>query len=222
VGTISGGIYFFSDKITKSKNTEFCIKKIEFDGNDRVKDVILLKISGLKYKSNIFALSVHEVKRKLENIAWVKSAIVQKKLPDTIYVRIAERTPIAILQSKYKLYLIDTEGKILKNDGIGSFNNLPIVIGEGAEKEVGRLLNCLDKFPKICRQLVFAVRIGKRRWNMKINRGITVKLPERGISYALGILEEISDKDGFFNEDISSIDLRMLDRVIVTRKVGKK
>jgi cell division protein FtsQ len=221
-GAITGGIYFCSDKITKSKNSEFCIKKIEFDGNDKVKDVLLLKISGLKYKNNIFASSVYEVKRKLENIAWVKSAIVQRRLPDTIYIRIAERTPIAILQSKYKLYLVDTDEKVLENDGIGSFNNLPIVIGEGAEKEAGRLLCCLDKFPKICKQLVFAVRIGKRRWNIKINRGITVKLPEKGVAYALGILEEISDKDGFFNEDISSIDLRILDRVIVTRKAGKK
>jgi cell division protein FtsQ len=218
IGAASGGIYWYFGKITKSNDNTFCIKKIEFDGNERVQEVLLYKMSGLKYKSNIFALSIHDVKRKLENIAWIKSVIVQRRLPDTIYVRISERIPIAILQSKYRLYLVDSDGKILENDGIGSFSNLPIIIGEGAEKEADKFFRCLDQFPKIRRQLVFAVLIGKRRWNIKINRGITVKLPEKGITYALGILEEISDGNGFFNNDISAIDLRMLDRVIVTKR----
>ncbi|MDR2646360.1 MAG: FtsQ-type POTRA domain-containing protein [Holosporaceae bacterium] len=217
IGGIAGTAYFYFDKITKSPNTLFCIKKIEFDGHERVPEVLLLKVSRLKYKSNIFASSISKVKERLENIAWIRSVIVQRKLPDTIYIRVAERTPIAILQSKHKLYLIDAEGKILEHDGMGNFGDLPIVIGDGAEKEADRLFSCLDKFPKIRKQLVFAGRIGRRRWNIKINKGITVKLPERGITHALGILEEISDGNGFFNEDISAIDLRMLDRVVVTK-----
>jgi cell division protein FtsQ len=222
IAAVYRGVYLYLDEITKSSSSVFCIKKIEFDGNERVQDVLLLKTSGLKYKSNIFMPSIREVKRKLENVAWIKSAIVQRKLPDTIYIRVSERIPIAILQSKYKLYLIDSDGKILENDGIGNFSNLPIVIGDGAEKEADKFFRCLNQFPKIRRQLVFAVIIGKRRWNIKINKGITVKLPERGIMHALGILEEISDGNGFFNDDISVIDLRMPDRVVVTKRKREK
>jgi cell division protein FtsQ len=176
----------------------------------------------LKYKSNIFAPSIGDVKRRLENVAWIKSAVVQRKLPDTISIRVAERVPIAILQSRYNLYLIDADGKVLEHDGIGNFNNLPIVIGEGAAREADGLLCCLNKFPKIRRQLVYAVRIGKRRWNIKINRGITVKLPEKGLVQALGILEEISDKNGYFNDDMAEIDMRIADRIIVSKKRVEK
>jgi cell division protein FtsQ len=91
------------------------------------------------------------------------------------------------------------------------------VVGEGAEKDAARLLESLNKFPKIRRQLVFAVRVGERRWNIKINRGITVKLPERGVTNAFRILEEISDGNGFFKEEIATIDLRIPDRVIITK-----
>jgi cell division protein FtsQ len=218
ISAIVYAVHFYSDNFLKITNHEFCIKRIEFDGNERVPDILLLKTSGLKYKSNIFSCSVSKIKDRLENIAWIKSVAVQRKLPDTIYVRIAERTPIAILQSGYKLYLIDPDGKILENDGIGNFSNLPIIVGDGAEKEADRLLRCLDKFPKIRRQLIFAVRIGRRRWNIKINKGITVKLPESGVMYALEILNEISDGNGFFNENIEVVDLRIPDRVIVTNK----
>lgn len=210
--------YNNSEKIIKSNQKPFLIKKIVFDGNEHVPDVLLLKASGLKYKTNILLPNLHEIKTKLENISWIKSAIIQRKFPNEIYIRISERTPIAILQSKYKLYLIDSEGIVLEHDGIGNFNNLPIVVGEGAETEANYLLQCLEKFSKIRKQLVFAIRIGKRRWNIKINRGIVVKLPERGITQALQILEEISDSNGFFNKDIASIDIRMLDRVIITKR----
>jgi cell division protein FtsQ len=217
-GAIFYAIQFHSSDFLKIGNSEFPIRKIEFDGNERVSDVLLLKMSGLRHKNNIFSYSLDDVKNKLESIAWIKSVAVQRKLPDTVYVRIAERTPIAILQSKYKLYLIDSEGKILENDGVIGSNNLPIIVGEGAEKETDQLLRCLDKFPKIRKQLVFAVRVGRRRWNIKINRGVTVKLPESGITHSLGILEEISDGNGFFSDDIDAIDLRIPDRVIVTKK----
>ncbi|MDR1375758.1 MAG: FtsQ-type POTRA domain-containing protein [Holosporaceae bacterium] len=214
---IAGGVYFNWDKILKGKSDVFCIKKIEFDGNERVSDILLLKTSGLRYKSNILAPSLEAVKKRLEDVAWIRSAVIQRRLPDKIYVMVSERIPIAILQLKHKLYLVDADGKILENDGIGSFSNLPIVIGEGAEKEVSKFLDCIEKFPRIRKQLVFAIRIGKRRWNIKINKGITVRLPEKGITNAMRILEEISDSNGFFNEDISTIDLRMLDRVIITK-----
>jgi len=65
---------------------------------------------------------------------------------------------------------------------------------------------------------VFAVRVGNRRWNIKINKGITVKLPERDLRYAFNVLDEVSDSHGFFNEDIDTIDLRIPDRIILTKK----
>jgi cell division septal protein FtsQ len=216
--SVSVVIFYNFHTITKANMTPLLVQKVEFDGNDRVPDILLLKASGIRYRRNIMSASLPDIKRKLENMSWVRSAVVSRKFPDTISVRIAERIPIAILQSKYKLYLVDADGVVLKNDGIGNFNNLPIVVGDGAEEEVSYLLKCLAQYPKIEKQLVFAVRIGKRRWNIKINRGITVKLPEKGILHAIGILAELSDKNGFFNPDIQSIDLRMLDRVVVTKK----
>ncbi len=217
----AGVCYFNSEKIYRANRECFFIKKIEFDGNDRVPEILLLKTSGLRYKSNIFSASLDDVKKRLESITWIRSVTVQRQLPSTIYIRVAERTPIAILQSKQKLYLVDAEGVVLENDNIGDFDNLPIIIGEEAEKDATNLLNCLDKFPKIRKQLVYAVRIGKRRWDIKINRGVTIKLPEKGIMRALGIVDEVSDNNGFFHEDIDSIDLRMHDKIVISKKHSK-
>lgn len=214
----AGGVIFYNfDKLLHSKSDYFCVKAINFEGNDRVSEVLLLKTSGIRYNSNIFLQSLQKAKDRLETVSWIKSATVQRSLPDKIFIKVVERTPIAILQSKYKLYLVDTDGVPLENDGMGDFSHLPIIVGDGAEKEVGNFLKFLEKYPNIQKQLVFLVRVGKRRWDMKINRGVTVKLPERGVDYALGILDTIADSRGFFYEDISVIDLRLLDRIIIKK-----
>ena len=210
------GVLFY-EKSAKVSD-EFKIKKIEFDGQEHVPEILLLKASGLRYKTNIFNLSVNDVKRRLEQIAWIKSASVQRKLPDKLSIRVSERVPIAIYQFNYKLHLLDVDGKILENDEIGNFNNLPIIIGEGAEKVARHFLHVLERFPRIQNRLVFAVYVGRRRWNIKISKGITVKLPEKHLSYAMQILDEIADENGLFNDDIQEIDLRILDRVIVKKK----
>lgn len=203
-----------SSKILK----EFNVSKIEFDGNEHVPDVLLLKTANLKYQTNVFSIPIDEVKKKLEKISWIKSVSVQRKLPGKIYVRIVERTPIAILQSNHKLYLLDIEGKILEHNKIGNFENLPILVGEDAEKAAKYFLFVLNKSPKFLKQLAFATYVGKRRWNITINKGITVKLPEKHLSHAMRILEEISDDNGFFNDDIAEIDLRIIDRVVLKKK----
>ncbi|MBR1734657.1 MAG: FtsQ-type POTRA domain-containing protein [Alphaproteobacteria bacterium] len=211
-------VFFLKDNFVNNTKNYFSLKKVEFDGHEHVPEVLLLKSSGLRYKNSVFSTPIKEIKERLEKLSWVKSVIVQRKLPGKISVRIAERTPIAILQTKQKLYLVDNDGVVLENDGIGTFSNLPIIVGEGAEKEVDHFLRCIDRFPKIRRQLIFAVRVGKRRWNIRINRGIIVKLPERGLIQAFGILDEISDSNGFFNNDIMYLDLRIPDRVIIGKK----
>ena len=210
--------YFLKDSFIKTSQDYFSLKKIEFDGNEQVPEVLLLKASKLHYKDSVLSANISDVKDRLEKISWIKSVAVQRKLPGKISIRIAERTPIAIFQSQHKLHLVDGDGVVLDNDGIGSFNNLPIIAGEGAEKEVFNFLQSIDKFPKIRKQLIFAVRVGKRRWNIRINRGIIVKLPDRGLIQALGILDEISDSNGFFYDDIASLDLRIPDRVIISKK----
>jgi cell division protein FtsQ len=117
---------------------------------------------------------------------------------------------------------LDEHGKILEHDGIGEFGNLPIVVGEDAEKHAKHLLFVLNQFPKIRKQLVCAIFIGKRRWDIKINKGVLIKFPEKHLKHAMTILDEISDDKGFFKDDIEEIDLRMLDRVIVKTNNGKK
>lgn len=211
-------LFFFKDAFMKKTRGYFAVKKVEFEGNKKVPEILLLKLSKIRYKESSLTVSLRAIKEKLEKISWVKGVVVQRKLPGKISIRIAERTPIAILQTQNKLRLVDSDGVILDDDGIGNHSNLPIIAGDGAESEIFSFLQNLEKFPKIRKQLIFSIRVGRRRWDIRINRGVIVKLPERGLLQAFGILDELSDSNGFFNKDIACLDLRNPDKIIISKR----
>ena len=75
-----------------------------------------------------------------------------------------------------------------------------------------------------------AVRVSDRRWNLRLDNGIDVRLPEKNLATALDRLEEFQRKHALFDHDVIAVDLRVPDRLIVRvnpnatipRKVGGK
>jgi cell division protein FtsQ len=61
----------------------------------------------------ILAMSPRRAKERLETLPWVRSAVVERRLPDTLYVRLVERKPLALWQHGGKLDLIDREGAVI-------------------------------------------------------------------------------------------------------------
>jgi cell division protein FtsQ len=59
------------------------------------------------------------------------------------------------------------------------------------------------------------VLVGERRWNLRLSNGIDVKLPETGVAEALDQLAALGRDKQLFARDITIVDLRFPDRVIV-------
>jgi cell division protein FtsQ len=65
-----------------------------------------------------------------------------------------------------------------------------------------------------------AVRVGERRWNLRLANGVEVRLPEEGAEAALAELVRLDAKDNVLARDIKAIDLRFPDRFIVKLPQG--
>jgi cell division protein FtsQ len=59
------------------------------------------------------------------------------------------------------------------------------------------------------------VLVGERRWNLRLNNGIDVKLPETGVADALDQLAALDRDKQLLSRDITIVDLRLPDRVVV-------
>ena len=154
-------------------------------------------------------------KQRLETLPWVRSATIERRLPDTIYVRLVEREPMALWQHGGKIELIDTSGAVIPVTRLDRFAKLPMVVGEDAAAHAADLLAMLSSEPELASRVTAAIEVGGRRWNLKIDNAIDVLLPSEDAAAAWADLARLQRQDAILQHDVRAIDLRLPDRLVV-------
>lgn len=214
------GLFFFTDLFKGFKHDMrhkfyqasahygFVLENVIIEGQKNMPSKDIISILGSKKGDPIFEINLRGTKNKLENHIWVKAAIVERRLPSSIYIAVHERTPIAIWQFKGKLYVVDAEGnRISKLKGKG-FRELIHVVGQDANIYAQSLIENLNRHPKIASKVRSAVRYGGRRWNLNLQQSIVVKMPEHGFAKAYRYLGLLNKKGVLFNQGYKMLDLR--------------
>ena len=177
----------------------------------------LLKAVRLARGAPILAFDPEAAKARIEALPWVRSVSVQRRLPGTVYLRLIERRPLAVWQHDGKLSLIDYDGSVIVKNGFERFSNLLLVVGEDAPNHAAGLLEMLWNQPKLMSRVRAAIRVGGRRWNVRLDNGIDVRLPEVNPATAWARLAEYERNHNVLAKDIGVLDLRLPDRLIVQK-----
>jgi cell division protein FtsQ len=168
----------------------------------------------------LFAFNPEQAQAMLAKLSWVRSVRVERRWPDTIFIEIEERVPLALWQRNKRLSLIDREGAVLTEHRLERFKDLMIVTGQDAEKKAHALLSLLQAEPAIMERAEGAVLISSRRWDLKLEGGKTVNLPEEEVGLALRRLALRHEEDGLMDKAVSVIDLRMQGSITVSVPPG--
>jgi cell division protein FtsQ len=203
---------FFIDKIIKP---ELRVNYIFVEGRSETSSKKLLQSLRLNRGQFILDFKPEEARLRIEKLPWVETAIIERHLPDTIRLTIKEKKPLALWQRNGELLLLDAKGKIINLPNINSYTSLIIIIGKDAPIRAESLFNVLAAEPILAREVKAAVRIGARRWNLFLKNNIQILLPENNTSAAWGHLAQLNNKYKLLSRDLVSIDLRLLDRVII-------
>ena len=149
---------------------------------------------------------------------WVKNLSIKREIPDTLIINIEEFLPFAIWKTDNNIHLIDEEGKIIliPERDVRKFSYLIVVAGDGAKDNIYSLFNILSSNSSLFSRIKSALFIGKRRWNLELDNGIIVKMPEEGLMTAWTRLDEILSINGS-EIDIKSIDLRNSNKVFIEK-----
>jgi len=154
-------------------------------------------------------------RRRIEALSWVGRATVTRVLPNTVEVRITERTPIAVWLHDQAATLVDADGRQLARVTPSTLAVLPRISGAGAPEAAGSLAAALVAFPDLARRVTVAVRVGQRRWSLDIDNGSRIHLPADGEIQALARLMRIARTTGALMETAATIDLRIAERIAV-------
>ena len=191
------------------------VDEVLVDGREETPRAVMLAALGVKRGDLVLEFDVTAARHRLEEIGWIASARVERHLPDTIRVSIVERVPVAIWQRKGDFVLVDASGAVIGRDGIGRYRELKVVVGEDAPEHAQALMAMLSEHPALMAHVKAAVRSGGRRWNLRMDNGIDVRLPETDAFIAWDRLAKYEAQHKLLARDIGSIDLRLPDRVVV-------
>ncbi|MGE0747610.1 MAG: cell division protein FtsQ/DivIB [Rhodospirillales bacterium] len=191
------------------------VQEVLLEGRANTARDELMAAVAVKRGEPLLGFDIGAMRRRIEAVPWVHTAIVERRLPDMLYIRIVERVPMALWQRDGRLMLVDRDGMVLADDNLGRYRNLLLVIGEDAPREVPRLLRVLATQPAMQKRVVAATRIGARRWNLRLDNGVDVSLPEGDPFVAWTRLAEYERQHKLSERGITAIDLRLPDRVTV-------
>jgi cell division protein FtsQ len=190
------------------------VKSVMVDGRQQTSDTALTRALGVRPEMPIFAVDLPTAQARVAALPWVKDVVIERRLPDTLYVHVTERTPMAVWQQDGRLVVVDSTGAELTPD-YQQFTNLPLIVGQDAPQTAGALLPLLDAVPQIRKRLYAAIRVGGRRWDLRLDNGVDIRLPEEGVAMALKQAANLDQVDKLFDRDIVAIDLRLPDRLVI-------
>ncbi|MBX6320554.1 MAG: FtsQ-type POTRA domain-containing protein [Rhodospirillaceae bacterium] len=191
------------------------LRKIQVEGRHETPPEAILAALQVVDGDPILSADPAVIKRRLERLAWVKSATVERRLPDTLYLRLEEHEPMAIWQRDHRLVLIGRTGQEIQPPRPGDFQRYLVVVGDDAPANTPALLEMLAKAPDLAARVTAAVRVGGRRWDLQMNNGVHIRLPEDGAVAAWLKLARLQRQHGLLERDITAVDLRFPDRIIV-------
>ncbi len=197
-------------------DTGFVITDVDINGNKRLVKKEVLKILGLDTAESIFTFDVDRARFLLEQQAWVQSANIQKIYPNRVRISVVEREPYAIWQHDGVMDIIDDTGRVILPFKGGVARELPLVVGKGAQNAAKMFLQELSIYPQLYSRVRAFVRVGERRWDLVLDNGVRVMLPEKSALERLSSLLKTETAQDLFSRDILSLDLRLSDRITVS------
>jgi cell division protein FtsQ len=166
-------------------------------------------------RRSILSLDPEEVKARIESLDWVAAARVRRLWPSTLRVEVERRQSYARWQEDGIISVIDVNGERLLAERAADHPDLPLVVGAGAGPAAEPLLIALEELPQVRARLKALVRVGDRRWNVELQNGATIALPEEGAPQALAQLEALQAEHALLDRPLAQLDMRAPGRLAV-------
>lgn len=210
---ITGGLSGLSDNMARMAETRlteagFVVHAVDVAGGRDVSAAEIAAAIGAEPGRGLLSIDPHTARTAIEAMSRVESASVARLWPDRISVVITERVPYALWQSGGVHHVIDRSGVVLSGETASEYAHLPRVVGEGANLHAAEIVALLARQPELAALVTHAVRVGERRWNLRLHSGSDILLPEDNVASALALIAALHADQRLLELDAQAFDLR--------------
>ncbi|MBI4472730.1 MAG: FtsQ-type POTRA domain-containing protein [Acidobacteria bacterium] len=129
----------------------FEVQKLSVSGLKRVTENQVIAAAGFEVGTNVFKADLDEIRQRVEELDWVRHALVQRVLPDRIVIKVIEREPAGFARIGGELYQFDIDARILGLDPV-SENSFPILDGLRHDDAAGNAMK-VDAYRRVLEEL---------------------------------------------------------------------
>lgn len=196
------------------------ITEVRITGQSETAELDVLNSLGIGDGTSLATFSVAAARARVEALPWVDTAIIRKVYPGGLDIVVRERRPYALWQHGGITSLIDSEGAVIVDTVAPRYAELPLIVGAEANSRAVELVGLIGGEPEFAERVRAAVLVAGRRWNVILDNGVLVMLPETGADDALAALAQLDGSGMLLDREITRVDFRIPTEVVVRLTEG--
>lgn len=188
---------------------EFMVQRLEIRGASPELAEALRAALDADFPQSSFDLDLEELRAEVLALHAVAGAELRIQPGGTLLVEVVERVPAVLWRQGAQLVLLDATGHpVGLTPARGDWPDLPLIAGEGADQAVAEGVALALAAAPLGARLIGLERRGVRRWDMVLDRGQRILLPETGALPALETFLALDEARDILARDITHVDLR--------------
>ncbi len=192
-----------------AERPEFMVKLMSIDGASEELAQDIREVLPVDFPVSSFDLDLDQMRGVVEDLDAVASADLLIQSGGVLALTVRERVPAVVWRLRGALELLDETGRRVAALGHrGDRPDLPLIVGEGAERDVPQALALIEAAQPLETRLRGLVRMGERRWDVVLDRDQRILLPESGAVEALEHVIALDQAQDLLARDLAAVDMR--------------
>lgn len=192
---------------------QFMVQSADVSG---APDAVLPDIAAIlpqQFPVSSFDLDLAAIRASIEVLEPVKSAAVRVGADGVLQVNVTPRVPAALWRDGQILRLLDAQGAFSGQVAARhQAPDLPLISGAGAPAHIAEALALVASAGPLAPRLRGLVRMGERRWDVVLDRGQRILLPENGAQAAFDRVIALHAAQDMLERDVLLVDMRNASR----------
>jgi len=189
---------------------EFMVQLMAIDGADHTLAADIRAEIPLEFPLSSFDLNLEAIRDRIVALAPVETATVRIRPGGVMQVDVVPRVPVAVWRDRKGLSLLDRTGvQIGVLETRLDRPDLPLIAGVGADAHISEALQLHRAALPLGERLRGIARMGERRWDVVLDRGQRILLPEEAPVEALERVIALDAAQDILARDVVRVDLRL-------------
>ena len=195
---------------------EFMVRLLALEGASASVEDDIREIFPYDLPASSFDIDLDLVRDLVAGLPAVADADLRIRRGGGLTVRVNERQPVAVWRTRDGFGVVDRQGYAVADLASRDARpDLPLIAGEGGDADVPGALDILSAAAPLGNRVLGLVRIGERRWDVVLDRGQRILLPEQEPVRALERVIVLGEVQDMLERDVAAIDMRLPGRATV-------